>query len=276
MKNPELLRSGPVSLPGSTLLLALTGWMDGGRVSTGTVRRLMENRSVVQVASIDPDSFYIFNVPGAMEVAALFRPAVKYVAGLTEGPLEWPTNEFHADTAANLAFFIGSEPHLRWQAFADCFFAATREMGVARIIFIGSFGGNVPHTREPRMYGSVSHEHLKKALEDNAVRLSDYEGPAGFSSVLLAQAPAHGLEMLSLVAEIPGYLEGINPLSIEAVTRRLAKLLGVPVDVDSLRAASNTWEAKVTELVAKDEDLTATVRKLEEAYDNELIKGTEE
>jgi predicted ATP-grasp superfamily ATP-dependent carboligase len=276
METPELKFARHVSLPGATLLLALTGWMDGGLVSTGTVTRLMENRPVVKVASIDPDPFYIFNYPGTMEVAAMFRPAVKYVDGLTDGPLDGPTNDFHADPGANLAFFIGREPNLRWQAFADCIFAAAGVMGVQRIIFIGSFGGTVPHTREPRMFGSVSHEHLRKTLKEDAVRLSDYEGPAGFSSLLLTQAPAHDIEMLSLVAEIPGYLQGINPLSIEAVTRRLAKLLGVPVDFDAMRAASNTWETKITEMVEKSAKLAATVRKLEEDYDNELIKRAEE
>ena len=73
------------------------------------------------------------------------------------------------------------------------------------------------------------------------------------------------------VAEIPGYLQGLNPLSIEAVTRRLASLLNQPVDLNSLRSASNEWEAQVTEAVGNDEDLRATVRKLEEQYDNELI-----
>jgi len=257
-------------LKDATMLLALTGWMDGGLVSTGTVRRLMELRDVSEIARIEPDPFYIYNFPGSMEIAALFRPEAKYDDGLiTE--LKLPTNVFHCDPAANLVFFIGHEPNLRWQAFADCIFHIARETGVSRIVFVGSFGGRVPHTRDPRLYGSVSHERLKPLLADNGVRLSDYEGPAGFSTLLLAQAPARGLEMLSLVAEIPGYLQGLNPLSIEAVTRRLSGLLNQPVDLDSLRSASNEWEAQVTEAVGNDEDLRATVRKLEEQYDNELI-----
>lgn len=254
----------------ATMLLALTGWMDGGLVSTGTVRRLMELRDVREIARIDPDPFYIYNFPGSMEIAALFRPEAKYEDGLI-AELRLPTNVFHCDPSANLLFFIGQEPNLRWQAFADCVFHMARETGVSRIVFVGSFGGRVPHTRDPRLYGSVSHEHLKPLLTDNGVRLSDYEGPAGFSTLLLAQSPARGLEMLSLVAEIPGYLQGLNPLSIEAVTRRLSGLLNQPVDLSSLRSASNEWEAQVTEAVENDEELRATVRKLEEQYDNELI-----
>jgi len=266
--------SEPPKLKNATMLLALTGWMDGGLVSTGTVRHLMSVREVKEIGRIDPDPFYIYNFPGSMEVASIFRPTVKHENGLIT---EWepPTNIFHCDAESNLVFFIGQEPNLRWQSFADCIFEMAKKVGVKRIIFMGSFGGSVPHTRDPRMYGSVSHEHLKQILTDYGVRLSDYEGPAGFSSLLLAQSPDRKMEMLSIVAEIPGYLQGMNPLSIEAVARRLGRLINQPVDLDMLRSASNEWEAQVTEAVAKDSKLAATVRKLEEKYDNQLI-GTEE
>lgn len=41
----------------ATMLVALTGWMDGGHVSTGTVKRLMDQRSAPKVAEIEPDLF---------------------------------------------------------------------------------------------------------------------------------------------------------------------------------------------------------------------------
>lgn len=253
-----------------TMLLALTGWMDGGLVSTGTVERVMENRRLVEVARIDPDPFYIFNFPGSMEIASIFRPEVHVEGGLiTE--FDWPANTFHADTEANLVFFLGREPNLRWQEFADCIFEVASAVGVTRIIFMGSFGGTVPHTREPRMYGSASHPHLTPLLQGYGMRLSDYEGPASFATLLLDQAAGHDIEMLSLVAEIPGYLQGINPMSIEAVSRRLIKILNQPIDLSGLRAASNEWETKVSEAVEKDEKLAARVRKYEEQYDNESI-----
>jgi len=253
-----------------TLLLAFTGWMDGGLVSTGTVRRLMEERDVQEIARIDPDPFSIYNFPGPMEVATLFRPAAKFDDGVLV-ELQFPQNVFHCDAAASLVFFLGHEPNLRWQEFADCIFTLAVQTGITRIIFMGSFGGTVPHTREPRLFGSVSDPRLKPLLKEHDVQLSSYEGPSGFSTLLLAQAPTHGIEMLSLVAEIPGYLQGINPLSIEAITRRLARLINQPVDFAPLRAASNAWETQVTEAVQKDPELAATVRKLEERYDNELI-----
>jgi proteasome assembly chaperone (PAC2) family protein len=255
----------------ATMLLALTGWMDGGAVSTGTLRAFMGNRQLAEIAQIAPDPFYIYNFPGSMEISAMFRPEVKIKRGLIRD-FDMPLNAFLADIPANLVFFVGKEPNLRWQQFADCIFDVIQRVGVTRIIFMGSFGGNVPHTREPRMFGSVSHKSLRPLLESHGVRLSDYTGPASFSTLLLSQAQAHEVQMLSLVAEIPGYLQGVNPMSIETVARRLAHILNLHVDIAPMREASNAWEQQVTEAVQQDEQLAETVRKLEDAYDRELVE----
>jgi proteasome assembly chaperone (PAC2) family protein len=264
------LKPGAPTLENATLLLALTGWMDGGDVSTGSVRAIMGRREVRQVARIEPDDFYIYNFPGSMEIAAMFRPHVKYEAGIvTEFNL--PPNNFWVDESANLVFFVGREPNLRWEAFAECVFALVKRVGISRIIFMGSFGGSVPHTREPRLFGSVSDRSLRNLLKQHGIKPSDYEGPGSFATMLLSEAKRHGVEMLSLVAEIPSYLEGTNPLSIEAIARRLASILGLPIDLASLREASNEWESRVTAAAEKNAELAATIRKLEDAYDNELI-----
>jgi proteasome assembly chaperone (PAC2) family protein len=258
-------------LTDATMLLALTGWMDGGAVSTGTVRNMMQGRNLIEIARIAPDPFYIYNFPGSMEITSLFRPEV-YMKGGVIRDLDMPSNIFSCDVAANLVFFIGKEPNLRWEQFAECIFQVARQAGVRRIIFIGSFGGTVPHTREPRMFGSVSHKSLRPILKASGVRPSDYRGPASLSTYLLAKSPANDLEMISFVSEIPGYLDGVNPLSIEAVSRRLSRILNVPVNLDAMREASNKWEVQVTEAVQQDEELAATVKKLEEAYDTELVE----
>ena len=223
-------------MPGSTMLLALTGWMDGGLVSTGTVKHLMHGRALVDVARIEPAGFYIDSFPGSMEVTALFRPHVVYAEGLVT-EFDMPENAFHADPASRMAFFVGKEPNLNWPGFARCIFDVAKKLGVKRIIFMGSFGGTVPHTREPRLFGSVSERRLLPLLRQHQLRPSDYEGPASFATYLLHRSPRHGVEMLSIAAEIPGYLQGINPLSIEAITRRLARILNLPVDLGTLREA---------------------------------------
>jgi proteasome assembly chaperone (PAC2) family protein len=257
-------------LDGATLVLALSGWMDGGDVSTGTVERLVHLLSARPIAEIDPEPFYIYNFPGSMETAALFRPRVEIEDGLVQA-LDMPSNTFFSHDPKNLVLFLGKEPNLRWESFGECIFHLANKVGVGRILFVGSFGGSVPHTREPRLYTTCSEEALLPEFEQFGFRRTAYEGPGSFTSYLMTQAKPAKLEMVSLVAEIPGYLQGTNPLCIEAVTRRLAKILKLPLDLDALRTASTEWELQISSAVDQNEEMAQKIRELEEAYDNELL-----
>jgi proteasome assembly chaperone (PAC2) family protein len=259
------------ALDGGTLLLAFSGWMDGGDVSTGTVQRLVDLLGARSFATIDAEPFYLYQFPGSMELTALFRPHVKIAQGKILA-LDMPTNEFYCHEPARLALFLGKEPHLRWRTFGDALVRLAEQVRLRRILFVGSFGGSVPHTREPRLFITCSDDDVLAEMRQYGLPRTDYEGPGSFTSYLLTRGPAAGLEVVSLVAEIPGYLQGRNPVSIEAVTRRLAKMLRLPLDLQALRAESTAWEMEVSQLVEKDKKLMRTVRRLEEAYDDELLR----
>jgi hypothetical protein len=254
-----------------TLVLAFSGWMDGGDVSTGTVRRLVELTKAGRIAEIDPEPFYIYNFPGSMEMAALFRPHIEIEDGLVKD-VEMPSSVFYCHPEANLVMFVGKEPNMRWRQYGQCILALARQVGIRRILFVGSFGGLVPHTREPRLYVTCSDQQLLPEMTRYGVGRTAYEGPGSFTTYLMTQAPLARLEMVSLVAEIPSYLQGTNPACLEAVTRRLAKILKLPVELDSLRIASTRWELEVSSQVEQDEELAAQIRSLEQAYDDALLE----
>ncbi len=262
------------TLRDATLVLAFDGWMDGGDVSTGTVQRLVDLLQAKPVVEIDPDSFYIYNFPGTMELAALFRPSIEIEDGLIKA-IDLPTAKFFCHETANLLLFLGKEPNLRWPTFAECMLAVIDVFQVRRILFVGSFGGTVPHTREPRLHVTCSDAEMLPEMEPYASRRTAYEGPGSFASYLMTRVCETGARMATLAAEIPGYLQGPNPVCIEAVTRRLAKILQLPLDLAPLRAASTEWELAVTATIEKDEDTSGKVREMEEAYDNELLRSGE-
>jgi len=264
------------TMDNATLLLSFNGWMDGGNVSTGTVERLIDLLSARPIAEIDPEPFYILNFPGPMEVAALFRPFVESEDGVLKR-IAMPTSTFYCYEPARLLLFVGKEPNMHWRAFGDCVVRLAERAGVKRILFIGSFGGAVPHTREPRLFVTCSDAETLVEMEQYAVRRSDYQGPGSFTNYLMSLAPAAGLKMASLIAEIPGYLQGANPMCIEAVTRRLAKIFKLPLKLDSLRSASTEWELQISSVIENDKDLADKVHQLEYEYDNDLLKtGLEE
>jgi proteasome assembly chaperone (PAC2) family protein len=262
-------------LDNATLVLAFDGWMDGGDVSTGTVQRLVELLEAPPIAEIDPEPFYIYNFPGSMEIAALFRPGIEIEDGVIRS-IEMPENTFYCHEPANLLLFLGKEPNLRWRTFGDLVFRLAHQVGVKRILFVGSVGGSVPHTREPRLFVTCSSAALLPEMEQYGMRRSGYEGPGSFTSYLMTRAGEEEMEMTSLVAEIPGYLQGANPMSIEAVTRRLAKILKLPLDLAQLRTVSTEWELQVSSAIEKNKSLAEKVRQLEEEYDNDLLEREED
>ena len=65
-----------------------------------------------------------------------------------------------------------------------------RRLNVRRVLFVGSFGGTVPHTREPRLYVTCSEARLLPQMERFGVKRTAYEGPGSFTSYLLTRAPS--------------------------------------------------------------------------------------
>jgi proteasome assembly chaperone (PAC2) family protein len=257
-------------LKNGTLLLAFTGWMDGGDVSTGTVSRIVDLTGADRIGEVAAEPFYIYSFPGPMELAAQFRPHIKIEDGLVKS-IEMPSNEIHVARESNLAFFVGKEPNLNWRTFCQCVFEICARLGISRLLFVGSFGGAVPHTREPRLYVTCSTPSLHDEMAQYGLRKTSYEGPGSFMTYMTTRATDVGLEMVSLVAEIPGYLQGLNPYSIEAMTRRLSKILKLPLELDELRQATNEWEEGITDLISANAEMAAKIREFEDNYDNDLL-----
>ena len=200
----------------------------------------------------------------------MFRPHVR-IEDAQLAAFEPPVNRFHYCADARLILFCGREPNLNWPDYADCLFAVARQFDVKSIYFIGSVAGLVPHTRQPRMFGSVSAADLRPMLDRHHIRPSNYDGPGSLVTYLTHRAPEEGVDLVSLVAEIPAYVQGRNHRCIEAAVRQLAAILDFHVDLDDLRQLGDLLEQRLDEAVKEHEDLAERIRKLETEYDNEIF-----
>ena len=254
------------------LLLGFSGWMDGGEVSTGTVKCLIDKLDSKKFAEIKPTGFYIYSFPGSMEITALFRPHTQIKDGIIES-YEIPSNAFFCSEKDNLIIFLGKEPNLNWEEFSECIFSICTEFGVEMIYFIGSVAGLVPHTREPRLFCSVSESELRDTFQHYGVKFTNYEGPASIITYLTANCSKQDIKMVSLVAAIPAYVQGSNPKCIEAVTRRIAGMLELEIDFDDLMTMSDEFEKKLDDVVKEQPELESNIHKLEEDYDNEIFNN---
>src|SRR4030042_8060 len=256
----------------SRLLMGFSGWMDGGEVSTGTVKCLIDKLNTQKLAEIDPKGFYIYSFPGPMEITALFRPHTQIKNGTIES-YEIPSNIFFCSEKDNLIIFLGKEPNLNWEDFSECIFSVCAEFSVEMIYFIGSVAGLVPHTREPRLFCSVSESELRDTFQHYGVKFTNYEGPASIVTYLTANCSKQDIKRVSLVAAIPAYVQGSNPKCIEAVTRRIAGMLALEMDFDDLTTISDDFEKKLDDIVQEQPELESNIHKLEEDYDNEIFNN---
>jgi len=252
------------------LLIGFSGWMNGGEVSTSTVKYISDKTNARKIAEIKPKGFYIYSFPGSMEITSLFRPHTKIQEGIVES-YDIPSNEFFCDTRNNLILFLGKEPNLKWEEYSNCIFYLCEQFDIKMIYFIGSVAGLVPHTREPKLFCSVSNAELGDTFKHYGISLTNYEGPASIVTYMTSECAKRKLNMISLVASIPAYVQGNNPKCIEAVTRRLAGMLKLDMDLNELQMISDEFEKKISEVVEQQPELAENIKKLEEDYDNEIF-----
>jgi hypothetical protein len=270
MKSPRIEFLAKPGFKHARMVVGLTGWMDGGEVSTGAIECLAERLKAEPLATLDEDDFYIASFPGTMEFAALFRPSVRIKDGLIRS-LDWPATQVLYCPSSQLVLWSGREPNLRWQEYADTMLTLASACEVGQVHFIGSVAGLVPHTREPRFHTSVSDERLLPPLLRQGYRLSNYQGPSSITTFLTRLAPRHGIDWINSVAEIPAYIQGRNFRCIRAAVHRLAGLLGLNIDLEGLRLLADQMEEQLTKAVAEQPELAERITKLEEDYDNDIF-----
>jgi proteasome assembly chaperone (PAC2) family protein len=241
------------------LVTAFRGWNDAGEAATTAAEFVKDSWDAEPFARIDPEEFFDFQVA---------RPTVRLVDGVAR-VIEWPECEFsHARIdGRDIVLFTGIEPNVRWRTFGTTIVDLGRSLNAERLVTLGAFLADVPHTRPVPVVGSASSPEEAERL---GLSMSRYEGPTGIVGVVHDLSIRGGLPSVSFWAAVPHYVPaGVNPRATLALVERLSQFLDVPVDTASLGPAIDTWEQQITALVEENESLTDYVRRLEEAAGQE-------
>jgi proteasome assembly chaperone (PAC2) family protein len=244
------------------MVVAFAGWPDAAEAATRAVRNLVRKLPAKKFAEIDPEEFYDFTV---------VRPETRENRR-GERTLSWPANDFYyyapEEPSRRLVLFVGTEPNLRWRSFAGHLTTVAGQCGVEMVIGLGALLDATPHTRATRISGRANSPELTQRVEKLGVRNSGYQGPTGIHSVFMDACTKSGLPYASIWGHSPHYVNSSpNPKVSYALLTKLLSLVDLGVDLEELRLAGDAFEAEVTKAIAKEADVSAYVRRLEQRYD---------
>jgi proteasome assembly chaperone (PAC2) family protein len=261
--SPLTIHALPEQLRRPVLIMAFAGWNDASEAATTAARTLARAWSAERFATIDPEEFYHFG---------LSRPHIRFKAGSrTEREVIWPATEFSAASVPELdrdvIVGVAIEPHLKWKTYCGLILELARRCRVSLVLTLGALLADVAHTRPVSVTGTTSDRELAAML---GIRPTRYEGPTGIVGVLNTACREQGMPTASLWANVPHYISGTeNPRAALALVQRVAEFLQTRVDLPELQEAARQFEENLAEIVARNAEIAAYVKRLE-------AKGAEE
>ena len=244
------------------MVVVFSGWADAAEGASSAIKFLQRKLKSKKFAEIDPEEFYDFSQT---------RP---YTSRTRDGKrrIHWPANEFSylTDPKADsgVMVFVGVEPNLKWRTFAKTVATVAKDHGVESVVHIGALLDAVPHTRPVKLSGTASESSLSEFLEGQGIRSSNYQGPTGISSAVMAACVEEGLEYTSIWGHTSHYLQAApNHRVGSTLLEILLKLLNLPLDLAELKSAASVFNLEVEKAVAKDDQIASYVTKLEGQYD---------
>ena len=244
------------------MVVVFSGWADAAEGASSAIKFLQRKLKSKKFAEIDPEEFYDFSQT---------RP---HTSRTRDGKrrIHWPANEFSyltdLSTDSGVMVFVGVEPNLKWRTFAKTVATVAKDHGVESVVHIGALLDAVPHTRPVKLSGNASESKLSEFLEGQGIRSSNYQGPTGISSAVMAACIEEGLEYTSIWGHTSHYLQAApNHRVGSTLLEILLKLLNLPLDLAELKSAAGVFNEAVEKAVAKDEQIASYVAKLEGQYD---------
>ncbi len=224
-------------------------WADAGNISSGVPEYLVQLTEARKIGDISPNGYYIFQVPGTHH---LLRPVVQLEEGYRVS-LERKQNEiFYAgNEEKGLVIFLGDEPHLNVERYAEAFFEIVTRLKVKRVAAVGGVYGSLPYDKERDISVVYSLRRMKAELDNYAVRFSNYEGGATIGAYLLDHAEKKEIEFLAMYAFAPAYdFSGEQAMQMQGlriendfkawydILRRLKAMMGLGLDLSELEEQS--------------------------------------
>lgn len=249
----------PPALRRPIMVVNLDGFVDAGAAASTAAIFLRHRWQSDVVARFDRDALIDYRAR---------RPT----AVVDNGELrrvEWPDIEVLtavADGPRDVAFLLGPEPDMAWEAFFGAVADACRRLGVQWVLGLGAYPAAVPHTRPvPIVQASNG---VTGASVPGLGTIPAYTGPVGAGTALQAALAEQDIPAAGLWAEVPHYLAGSpNPSVSLALVRAVAAAMEAPVDTTELEGAAKLHREQIDEAVREHAEAANMVSALERHVD---------
>ncbi len=245
-----------------TLIAGWQQWADAGDVSSGLPNYLIDLIGARPFGRLVPGGYYLFQIPTGHH---LMRPVVKLAEGHVER-MDEKGNEFYCvgDAEDGLAIFLGDEPQLNHEQYADAFLDAVQALGVERVVVLAGVYGAVPYDKDREISCVYSLPRLKAELRDYAVRFSNYEGGTTICTYIVYAAEQRDIEIVGFTSLVPSYDFSQTGVSVQPVVIgedykawydlmvRVNHMLGLAIDLSDLQEQARdliaSWNDKLHQL----------------------------
>ena len=250
------------------MVCGLSGWLDGGQAATGSVRYLIKKLPTTGFAVIPGARFNVSQLPGQLPL----RPHIKIEGGLIKTH-RFSQNHFfywvNPRDSRDLILFLGTEPNMHWEEYAEALLGLASDFNVSRIYFLGGVLDKTPHTKKPDIFCSCSSPKLRDEMRDYGVRFTDYEGPGSIGATILHLCQKRGIQMIRLTTRTTYYPEfnvlvQRSPRAIKTLVEMLNSQLCLRLDFSDLDGEIATLESKLDVMAQQDPRLRAYIDELGE------------
>lgn len=247
-----------------SLVVMLTGWIDASGAAAAAAEAVRSGIQARTLATFSSDTFIDYRAR---------RPTMELREGINTR-LVWNDIELHVGRDLgdrDVLVLDGPEPDSNWWRFANSVGDLAVQLGVTKMVAVGAYPFAAPHTRVARLSCSTPSMAVSATLPylKNSVDV-----PAGMAAVLEHALDERGVAALSLWVQVPHYVSAMPyPAATLALLSGLREVAGIEVDASSVATESSEQRSKLDALVAGNDEHTAMVRQLEEAYDAVVEQG---
>ncbi len=258
------------NLRNPSIICGLNGWLNSGDVAVGGINYFIKQYKAVKFAELPTSRYHIYQIPGIQSISPVFK--------MQEGLIvesNLPKNEFYYAinplSDHDLILFLGTEPNLNWEEFADAVVGLAGEFGASRLFAFGGLLDTIPYTREPVMTCTCTSARVKDEMDQYNMLYSNRVGPATFNQMLLFACKKKNMDGAGFTVRVPYYPEynialGYSPGSLKAVLVRLNHILHLDMNFEELDNAIKELKNKLDSVRQQNPQFNTYIEELEKDY----------